>query len=322
VTNLIEIGQVLKTKREELGLSLPDIEQQTKIRGRYLEAIENGEWSILPGDVYARGFVRSYAEAVGLDGNELLQQAQFAPSPDLHGVGNPSQSNERLEESSREQGKSPILDGAKRMATRPERTQARKRPNGLKQNRRRSHIGVGAGQVAFVVVVLALLGAGWWLLQKPHSAGAASSHPSKGSGSHQTGGRAGNTTGNTTGSGGNATKNSTGSKPSAPTVQVASSSSANGDVTYTVTSTKAQPLSVQLTTSTSACWVQLTEDGKMLNAGGVTLAPNTSKSWHANQSIVIRVGNLNGLSMVVNGKTVTLPQENHPINVTIVNKGQ
>jgi cytoskeletal protein RodZ len=319
---LSEIGQVLKTKREELGLSLPDIEQETKIRGRYLEAIENGEWDILPGDVYARGFVRSYAEAVGLDGNELLRQAQFAQSPDLNDVGKPRQSNEQPEETSREQGKSPIPDGARRIATRPERAQARKRPNSLQQNRRRSSIGVGAGQVAFVVVVLALLGAGWWLLQKPHSAGAGSSQQFKGSGSHQTGGRAGNTTGNTTGSSGNATNNAVGSTPPPPTVQVASSSSANGDVTYTVTSTKSQPLSVQLTTSTSACWVQLTEDGKMLNAGGVTLAPNMSKSWHANRSMVIRVGNLNGLSLVVNGKTVTLPQENHPINVTIVNKGK
>jgi|GEM_PF-447024 len=68
---LLGVGQRLRMRREQLGLSLRDIEDSTKIRVRYLEAIESGEVGALPGIVYATGFVRSYGDAVGLDGAVL-----------------------------------------------------------------------------------------------------------------------------------------------------------------------------------------------------------------------------------------------------------
>ncbi|MCL6453422.1 MAG: DUF4115 domain-containing protein [Alicyclobacillus sp.] len=69
-----ELGAALRRQRLSLGMELEDVEERTKIRRRYLEALEAGDWSILPGDVYARGFVRAYAECVGLDGLKLLEQ--------------------------------------------------------------------------------------------------------------------------------------------------------------------------------------------------------------------------------------------------------
>ncbi|MFC4766372.1 helix-turn-helix domain-containing protein [Effusibacillus consociatus] len=69
-----ELGSILRTARESKGLTLDEIQERTKIRKRYLEAIEEGELSILPGLVYARGFIRNYAEQVGLDGQALLQE--------------------------------------------------------------------------------------------------------------------------------------------------------------------------------------------------------------------------------------------------------
>lgn len=69
-----EIGRILKEKREELGMTLEDVQQATKIRTRYLEAIEAGNLSALPGMVYARGFIKSYAEFLGLDGQQLLDE--------------------------------------------------------------------------------------------------------------------------------------------------------------------------------------------------------------------------------------------------------
>ncbi|WP_232697119.1 helix-turn-helix domain-containing protein [Brevibacillus daliensis] len=71
-----ELGQVLKRAREEKGISLEEIQKMTKIQTRYLEAIERGHFHFLPGHFYARAFIKSYAEAVGLDSTEILEQYQ------------------------------------------------------------------------------------------------------------------------------------------------------------------------------------------------------------------------------------------------------
>ncbi len=72
----MEIGGRLKETREELGISLDTLQEKTKIQKRYLIAIENGDFHVLPGSFYARAFIKEYAIAVGLDPNELLDQYQ------------------------------------------------------------------------------------------------------------------------------------------------------------------------------------------------------------------------------------------------------
>jgi cytoskeletal protein RodZ len=71
-----ELGQVLQRAREEKGITLDDIQRITKIQRRYLEAIERGHFHVLPGHFYARAFIKSYAEAVGLDPNHILSHFQ------------------------------------------------------------------------------------------------------------------------------------------------------------------------------------------------------------------------------------------------------
>jgi hypothetical protein len=78
--DLRALGVQLREQRLRLGIGLDELQAATKIRKRYLEALESGDWSILPGDVYARGFVRSYAEAVGLDGRQLLEAYVDGPA--------------------------------------------------------------------------------------------------------------------------------------------------------------------------------------------------------------------------------------------------
>lgn len=67
------IGDELRIVREKKGLSLLDVEEGTKIRAKYLEAIENEDFDIIPGKVYIKGFLKNYAEYLGLDSHELLQ---------------------------------------------------------------------------------------------------------------------------------------------------------------------------------------------------------------------------------------------------------
>ncbi|MGZ6507172.1 MAG: helix-turn-helix domain-containing protein [Tumebacillaceae bacterium] len=76
-----EVGTELKRLREQKGLTLDDVQYGTKIRSRYLEAIEAGELEALPGIVYARGFIKSYAEFLGVNGQELLETYGVATQP-------------------------------------------------------------------------------------------------------------------------------------------------------------------------------------------------------------------------------------------------
>lgn len=69
-----DLGQKLKEARLAKGLSLNDIQELTKIRKRYLEAIEAGDYKVLPGSFYVRAFIKTYAETVGIDPDELLAE--------------------------------------------------------------------------------------------------------------------------------------------------------------------------------------------------------------------------------------------------------
>ncbi|RXZ77900.1 helix-turn-helix domain-containing protein [Paenibacillaceae bacterium] len=70
---MTELGELLKQARNDKEMSLDDIQDMTKIRKRYLEAIEEGNYKVLPGSFYVRAFVKTYAETVGLDADEVLR---------------------------------------------------------------------------------------------------------------------------------------------------------------------------------------------------------------------------------------------------------
>jgi cytoskeleton protein RodZ len=66
-----DIGPTLREARIRHKIDLTEIEERTKIRVRYLRALENEEWDVLPGPTYTRSFIRTYALALGLDGERL-----------------------------------------------------------------------------------------------------------------------------------------------------------------------------------------------------------------------------------------------------------
>ncbi|ALP34969.1 XRE family transcriptional regulator [Paenibacillus sp. IHB B 3084] len=85
-----ELGQQLKEARLQKGLSLDDVQEMTKIRKRYLEAIETGDYKVLPGSFYVRAFIKTYAETVGLNPDEILEgHKSNVPEPEPEAVMEP-----------------------------------------------------------------------------------------------------------------------------------------------------------------------------------------------------------------------------------------
>jgi cytoskeleton protein RodZ len=68
------VGTKLRDARTRGKLTLAEVEAKTKIRVRYLQAIENEEWDQLPEDTYARAFIRTYGRFLGLDGDRLAEE--------------------------------------------------------------------------------------------------------------------------------------------------------------------------------------------------------------------------------------------------------
>jgi hypothetical protein len=71
---VFEIGYSLRSARERQGIDLPEAELATKIRAKYIRALEDEDFDALPADTYARGFLRTYADYLGLDGEIYVDE--------------------------------------------------------------------------------------------------------------------------------------------------------------------------------------------------------------------------------------------------------
>lgn len=71
---MFEIGNSLRAARERQGLGYPEIELATKIRAKYIRALEEEDFTAIPGDAYMRGFLRTYADYLGLDGEVYVEE--------------------------------------------------------------------------------------------------------------------------------------------------------------------------------------------------------------------------------------------------------
>jgi cytoskeletal protein RodZ len=69
-----QIGPVLRERREAMGVTLAEAEVATRIRQKYLAALESDEWNLLPGEVVGRGFLRNYSTYLGLEPTEMIER--------------------------------------------------------------------------------------------------------------------------------------------------------------------------------------------------------------------------------------------------------
>ncbi|MFN3331552.1 MAG: helix-turn-helix domain-containing protein [Caldilinea sp.] len=68
------IGSILRERREAMGVTLAEAEVATRIRQKYLAALESDEWDLLPGEVVGRGFLRNYSTYLGIEPNEMIER--------------------------------------------------------------------------------------------------------------------------------------------------------------------------------------------------------------------------------------------------------
>src|ERR671938_281197 len=69
-----EIGETLREARMRRRIDMTEVEAATKIRAKYLRALENEEWDLLPGPTFVKTFLRTYAEYLGLDPRLLVEE--------------------------------------------------------------------------------------------------------------------------------------------------------------------------------------------------------------------------------------------------------
>jgi nicotinamide-nucleotide amidase len=91
---MAEIGATLREARMRQRIDITDMEVRTKIRAKYLRALENEEWDLLPGPTYVRSFLRTYAEALDLDAKMIVEEYKLRHEPmetgELHPIRRPS----------------------------------------------------------------------------------------------------------------------------------------------------------------------------------------------------------------------------------------
>lgn len=83
---MTEIGELLRELRLKKGLSIDDIQEITKIRSRYIQAIEEGNLDKLPGQFYAKAFIKAYSEVVELDPAILAEYQEAIPSQEFENI--------------------------------------------------------------------------------------------------------------------------------------------------------------------------------------------------------------------------------------------
>ena len=102
---MFEIGNSLREARVRRGIDFAQAELATKIRGKYLRALEDEQFDLLPAETYVKGFLRTYAEYLGLDGQLYVDEfnSRFVSGADEHeprtrrSAARPERRNRRLE---------------------------------------------------------------------------------------------------------------------------------------------------------------------------------------------------------------------------------
>jgi transcriptional regulator with XRE-family HTH domain len=278
-----DIGNSLREARIRRGLSIKDVENATKIRGKYLEALEQDDFEVLPGPTFAKAFLRTYAIALKLDADALVDEYRS-----------------RYERSSPDPT-TPMR--AEYVPTSRTRTSAERK----KKRTRRSQRGYAVIGVVAVVIVVLLAWFGSGRGQEPASIEAgniAQSTASAGAGSTTTvagGGTASTDAGVTT----------TGPAGESPTTASATAStSATGTTGQTggqSGSSNGGDVKLVVSVTEGSCWLVVREDSKdgaEVYAG--TLSAGAEQTFDSSKRYWMMVGEPEALALSIDGVAYSL----------------
>lgn len=273
MTGSVELGQWLRTAREAKDLSLNQVEAATRIRQKYLAALESGDWEELPGEVAGRGFLRNYATFLGLDPAEALNRLG-TPSADTDPVARTTEA----------------VNGPRAVDYRPMDLD-------LWEDRTRSMRWVGIGLIAGVLLILGLTGGWLWSTNPQFLAGlfaapapAPTLEPVAES----------------------ATATVTSAPTTAFRITATPSSAIFTLPTPTPTATRVStrqptptppslPQLIELVADArQRAWMRVTTDGAVVFEQ--ILEAGAQETWQAQQNLVVRTGNAGGIEVTVNGE--------------------
>lgn len=295
-----EIGRRLRAAREARELTLQVVEDETKIRRKYIEALESGRVADLPGDAYVKGFLRTYGNYLGLDGTALVeeykQSAQAGPDENR-----PAEPVRTRPTEAAAAARAPVSRPAPATRPAPEARPAREpqaarpaaeRPRPERRPGQHRRPGKKQRPLGAILVVAALVGSVAFLGWRIFSPGAQPEPKTPPVTPPPT----------------EATKQP---DPTPPPVvpeppKVSMARGTGEDVVFTV---PAKEVTVRIE-PTSPLWLTATVDGK--DAGQSTSAQ--AREFKGSQ-IRIRVGHMDNVSLVVNGQRFEKPLDNRPYNL-------
>jgi cytoskeleton protein RodZ len=262
-----KIGQVLEQARKERGLTLDEVEHATKIRKRYLVGLEREDYRVLPDTVYARGFLKTYANYLGLDGEELSREFKDRRKP------------------RRERG---ISYGAPKQS---EFDRPLINPGGLDTPRRRRTVSRGTISTLLVAVLMlaSVVGALYYVGRGVQISGdtPAPSHPSEERAADDS-----------NPGGGGPPEEQGGTKKAQPKADESGGSKGAGGAG--AAEPKPDTLTVEVSVEGSPSWLSILTDRTL--AYEQIAQPGFSRTFKARREISIRTGNAGAVGVEVNGQ--------------------
>ena len=259
------VGDILRQERERQNFSIKDIEQGTSIRALYIEAIENGDYDKLPGNVYTKGFIKNYGNFLKLEGDALSRQftEEVAPSPPPI----------TTVESTNKQSSSETIDETASIVNEPipsMETQVRSEPeikiSSSRRTREESKSNSGL-LIAAIVLIAAIAGGLWYYFTNIEGGEIAQNPPAQ----------------------------TQSTEPSSTAAVPASASTPDS------TAVPTSGLNLQAKFN-DRCWTRVVVDGRVAYEGipeaGQTL------SWQANDRIIVTAGNAGAIEFIENGKSL------------------
>lgn len=266
------IGESLKSAREARGITLDKAEEDTKIRKRYLQALEDGDYDVIPGRVYAKGFLRNYAKYLGLDQEEIMIEYKL--------LGTPVREGNNIKEL--------------------EKNIYRRRLN----NRSGRKAYLLTAMIALLAVII-LAAYGFMVKNNPDSDSKQGQRPDTG----QTGDRNPSDEGRGQAPEG---QEPPGENPGENPAENPSGSAENRDGTNGNSGVVPGPdqqapsaegkVKVILNGKDQVCWASVTVDGRVIFTGNIN--PGESRSFGGERSVKVKLGNAGAVEVVVNGQNL------------------